>query len=137
MPRVGGPGIDLLDGGTLDGRGGRPRWEVEGLIGATLGAVNLSSYWQVQGPTRVRGPLPASDLRFSGRTWITLDARADVARIVPQAWTRQMTINVTVENVLNDRIDVRDATGTVPNRFQPAYLDPVGRSIRLGVRKLF
>lgn len=137
MPRVGGPGIDLLDGGTLDGRGGRPRWEVEGMIGATLGALNLSSYWQVQGPTRVRGPLPASDLRFSGRTWITLDARADVARIVPRAWTRQMTINVTVENVLNDRIDVRDATGTVPNRFQPAYLDPVGRSIRLGVRKLF
>lgn len=33
--------------------------------------------------------------------------------------------------------DVRDATGAVPNRFQPAYLDPVGRSIRVGVRKLF
>jgi hypothetical protein len=25
----------------------------------------------------------------------------------------------------------------VPNRFQPAFLDPVGRSIRLGIRKLF
>ena len=35
------------------------------------------------------------------------------------------------------RIDVRDATGAVPNRFQPAYLDPLGRSIRLGIRKLF
>ena len=45
-----------------------------------------------------------------------------------------MTINVKVEN---DRIDVRDATGAVPNRFQPAYLDPLGRSIRLGIRKLF
>lgn len=48
-----------------------------------------------------------------------------------------MTINVTVENILNDDIDVRDATGAVPNRFQPAYLDPLGRSIRLGIRKLF
>ena len=43
----------------------------------------------------------------------------------------------TVENLLNDRIDVRDRTGATPNRFQAAYLDPIGRSIRLGVRKLF
>ncbi len=47
-----------------------------------------------------------------------------------------MTINVKVENILNDRIDVRDATGAVPNSFQPEYLDPLGRSIRLGIRKL-
>ncbi|MDR6790531.1 hypothetical protein J2Y58_003914 [Sphingomonas sp. BE138] len=136
-PRAGGAAIDLLDGGTLDGRGGRARWEVEGTVGVSKGAVTLNSYWEVQGPTRVRDPLPASDLRFSGRTWIVLDARADVGQLVPRGWTRQMTINLTVENLLNDRIDVRDATGAVPNRFQPAYLDPVGRSVRLGVRKLF
>lgn len=136
-PRAGGAEIDLLDGGTLDGRGGRARWEVEGTVGVSKGAVTLNSYWEVQGPTRVRDPLPASDLRFSGRTWIVLDARADVGQLVPRGWTRQMTINLTVENLLNDRIDVRDATGAVPNRFQPAYLDPVGRSVRLGVRKLF
>ena len=33
--------------------------------------------------------------------------------------------------------DVTDRDGQTPNRFQPAYLDPIGRSIRIGVRKLF
>ncbi len=136
-PRVGAATIDLLDGGTLDGRGGRPRRELEGTVSVSKGALTLASYMQLQGPTRIRDPLPAADLRFSGRTWILLDARADIAQLVDRPWTRAMTINVTVENILNDRIDVRDATGAVPNRFQPAYLDPLGRSIRLGIRKLF
>ncbi len=137
-PRRGVPAIDLLDGGTLGGTGaGRARWELTGNVGASIGALNVSTYAEIQGPQRVRDPLPASDLRFSGRTWLVFDARADLARIVAQPWTRQLTMNVTVENVLNDRTDVRDATGAVPNRFQPAYLDPLGRSIRLGVRKLF
>lgn len=43
----------------------------------------------------------------------------------------------TIENLLNDRINVTDRTGATPNRFQPAYINPLGRSIRLGVRKKF
>ena len=46
-------------------------------------------------------------------------------------------LQFTIENLLNDRIDVRDRLGRVPNRFQAAYLDPLGRSVRLGLRKLF
>lgn len=135
--RAGVPTIDLLGGGTLDGRGGRPRWELNGFVAATAGAVSASTYLQFQGPTRVRDPLPASDLRFSGRTWMVVDLRGDAERLVHRPWTRQMSVSVTVENPLNDRVNVRDATGAVPNRFQPAYLDPIGRSIRFGVRKLF
>ncbi|MEG8045694.1 hypothetical protein QP185_01235 [Sphingomonas aerolata] len=48
-----------------------------------------------------------------------------------------MTLQLTVENLLNDRIAVRDRLGRTPNRFQAAYIDPVGRSVRLGLRKLF
>ena len=48
-----------------------------------------------------------------------------------------MSLQFTVENMLNDRIQVRDRTGATPNRFQAAYLDPLGRSVRLGLRKLF
>jgi iron complex outermembrane receptor protein len=48
-----------------------------------------------------------------------------------------LSVQFTVENLLNDRIDVRDRNGATPNRFQAAYLDPLGRSIRLGLRKLF
>jgi hypothetical protein len=65
------------------------------------------------------------------------DARFDMSTIVNKRWAKQLTVNFTVENVLNDRIDVRDRNGATPNRFQGAYLDPLGLSIRLGARKLF
>ncbi|MEJ8629591.1 TonB-dependent receptor [Sphingomonas sp. I4] len=58
-------------------------------------------------------------------------------KLVDKAWTDKMRINLTVENLLNDRINVTDRNGNTPNRFQPAFIDPIGRSIRLGVRKLF
>jgi hypothetical protein len=32
---------------------------------------------------------------------------------------------------------VRDAAGATPTGYQPANLDPVGRSVRISVRKLF
>jgi len=47
------------------------------------------------------------------------------------------TMQFTVENLLNDRINVRDRLDRVPNRFQAPYIDPLGRSVRLGLRKLF
>ncbi len=129
--------LDLLDGATLDGTGGRPRWEVEGNLSGSYGPVNIGMFGRLQGATRIRSDLPASDLRLTGRTWLVLYSSLDIARIVPAPWTRKMSMQLTVENLLDDRIDVRDRTGATPNRFQSAYLDPIGRSIRLGVRKLF
>jgi len=129
--------LDLLDGATLDGTGGRPRWEISGNLGLSMGAASFSLDGRLQGPTRIRSALPASDLHFSGRTWLVADMRFDMSTIVNRRWAKQLTVNFTVENVLNDRIDVRDRNGATPNRFQGAYLDPLGRSIRLGARKLF
>jgi hypothetical protein len=44
---------------------------------------------------------------------------------------------VKVENLLNYRINITDRNGNTPNRFQLAYIDSIGRSIRLRVRKFF
>ncbi len=46
-----------------------------------------------------------------------------------------MTLSVT--NLTDAHERVRDATGATPVSYQPAYLDPVGRVVKLGVRKLF
>jgi hypothetical protein len=129
--------LDLLDGETLSGIGGQPRWEVEANVGGGLGPFNLGTFSRLQGPTRIRNDLAASDLRFSGRTWIVLYGQIDIEKVVARPWTKRMSLQLTIENLLNDRINVTDRTGAVPNRFQPAFIDPVGRSIRLGVRKLF
>ena len=131
------PALDLLDGDTLTGTGGRPRWETELNLSGSLGAANIGLYGRLQGPTRIRSDLGASDLRFSGRTWLVPYASLKVEQIVKRPWAKAMMLQFTVENVLNDRINVRDRLRRVPNRFQAAYIDPLGRSFRLGLRKLF
>jgi iron complex outermembrane receptor protein len=131
------PALDLLDGDTLTGTGGRPRWETELNLSGSLGAANIGLYGRLQGPTRIRNDLAASDLRFSGRTWLVPYGFLKVAQMVRRPWAKNMTLQLTVENLLNDRIAVRDRVGRTPNRFQAAYIDPVGRSVRLGLRKLF
>ncbi|WP_320453845.1 TonB-dependent receptor domain-containing protein [Sphingomonas sp. CFBP8993] len=135
--RTGGPVLDLLDGATLNGTGGRPRWDVDLNANLSYGPTSLGLYGRIQGPTRIRSDIAASDLRFSGRNWLVVYTSVDVHKLVDKAWTDKMRINLTVENLLNDRINVTDRNGNIPNRFQPAFIDPIGRSIRLGVRKLF
>jgi hypothetical protein len=42
-----------------------------------------------------------------------------------------------LDNVFNQRREVRDATGMTPLRYQQDYLDPLGRTISIQFRKLF
>lgn len=135
--RNGGAVLDLLDGATIGGTGGRPRWDMDGMISLGYGPANLGVYGRLQGATRIRSDIAASDLRFSGLTLLTLYGSLDLEGVVHRPWSKRMSVQVTVENLLSDRIDVRARDGATPNRFQPAYLDPLGRSIRLGLRKLF
>ena len=135
--RTGGPALDLLDGATLSGTGGRPRWDVDLNGHFSYGLFNLGLYGRLQGPTRIRSDIAASDLRFSGRTWLVLYSFVRLEKVIKKPWTKGLNVNFTVENLLNDRINVTDRDGRTPNRFQPAYIDPIGRSIRVGVRKLF
>ncbi|MEG8052228.1 TonB-dependent receptor [Sphingomonas aerolata] len=65
-----GPALDLLDGDTLTGTGGRPRWETELNLSGSLGAARIGVFGRLQGPTRIRSDLAASDLRFQvGPGW--------------------------------------------------------------------
>jgi hypothetical protein len=46
-------------------------------------------------------------------------------------------VTVAVDNLLDSRLQVRDAAGTTPFSFQGDFLDPLGRSVRFTFRKLF
>ena len=50
---------------------------------------------------------------------------------------RGTRVTLSFDNLLDSRQRVTDATGATPISFQPDYLDPVGRTIRLSIRKLF
>jgi outer membrane receptor protein involved in Fe transport len=48
-----------------------------------------------------------------------------------------MRITFNVNNLLDQRVKVRDNAGLTPLSYQPGYVDPVGRTVRIGIRKLF
>ena len=45
-------------------------------------------------------------------------------------------MSVGVNNLFDRRQHVRAADGTTPLRYQPAYLDPLGRTVSITIRKL-
>ena len=144
--RPGVPELDYLGGSAFNGRGGRPRHEIElsaGFARNGLGAFARAS-WQ-SGTTVNGGPAagggPGSDLRFSSLSTVNLNLFADLSQrpalIARHPWLRGTRLFVSVQNLFDSRLRVRDETGAVPLSYQPDYLDPLGRTVRIGIRRLF
>jgi iron complex outermembrane recepter protein len=136
--RPGAPTLDLLRGGAVANNGGRPRHELQWELGANrrgLGA-RLIGNWR-SGTVVREGSLATDRLRFSPLMQLDLRLFADVGdRFPTAAWARGFRVSLTIANLLNDRQRVRDASGTTPLSYQPAHLDPLGRRVSLGIRKL-
>ena len=144
--REGVPVLDLLNGSATGSRGGQPRHEVElqaGIFKDGLGA-RLTGNWQSS--TFVRGTPDTgggarSDLFFSDFSTLNLRLFADLGqqralvRSVP--FFRGSRVTLAVDNLLDSRLEVRDAAGATPLSYQGDLLDPLGRSVRLTFRKLF
>jgi hypothetical protein len=143
--RPGVPELDFLNGSAGSSSGGRPRHELEfqgGLFKNGLGA-RVTANWH--SGTFVRGGALAGggtgdDLFFNDFTTVNLRLFADLglqpfAREHP--FLRGMRVSLSIDNLFDSRQQVRDRLGTTPISYQPGYLDPLGRSVRLSVRKLF
>ncbi len=137
--RGGLPKLDLLDGAALGAGGGSPRNQVDlqsNFTKAGLG-VALNAKWQ--SGTHVDGAGVADDLRFSDLTTVNVRLFADLgqqplARSHP--WLRGARATLLIDNLFDSRQQVRTAAGATPVSYQPDLLDPVGRSVRLTLRKL-
>ncbi|HYW16522.1 MAG TPA: TonB-dependent receptor, partial [Allosphingosinicella sp.] len=143
--RPGVPELDFLDGSAGGSRGGKPRHQLEfqgGFFKNGMGA-RLTANWQ--NATFVRGGAnpggsTGEDLFFDDFATVNLRLFADLglqkfARARP--FLRGMRVSLSIDNLFDARQQVRDGLGTVPLSYQPGYLDPLGRSVRLSVRKLF
>lgn len=144
--RPGLPVLDLLNGSATGSQGGQPRHLVElraGIGKSGLGA-RLGVNWQ-SGTRVLVDPSGATtspdDLFFSGlatanlRLFADLGQRPDVARRVP--FLRGARISLSIDNLTNQRIGVRDRSGATPIGYQSNLLDPLGRTVTLSFRKLF
>ncbi len=102
--------------------------------------MRLTGQWQ--SPTTVTGGLGTTtgDLHFSGLATANLRLFADLGQqpsLVKHRWARGMRVTLSVTNLLDSRQHVRDANGLTPLSYQPAYLDPMGRTVKISLRKLF
>lgn len=138
----GGPELDLLNGDAIGSSGGQSRHEVQAQAGLThngLGA-RLSASWQSE-TTVNGGATGAQTLRFSDLATFNLRLFANLGQ--QQALTsripflRGSRLSFSVTNIFNSRQHVTDVNGDTPVSYQPAYLDPLGRSVRISFRKLF
>lgn len=140
------PALDLLDGSATGAFGGTSEHRIDlegGWFNNGLG-LRINAAWQSGSLVR-GGPVPgggtASDLRFSGlgtinaRLFLNFDQRKEIVEAVP--FLKGSRISLRINNLTNDIRSVRDATGTVPLRYQPGYLDPLGRTVEISFRKLF
>jgi outer membrane receptor protein involved in Fe transport len=131
--------LDLLDGATLGAGGGSPRNQVDLQTNFTRAGLGVAMNAKWESSTRVAGVLASDDLNFSDMTTVNLRLFADLGQrpiAREQRWLRGVRATLSIDNLFDERQEVRTAAGAVPISYQPDLLDPVGRSVKFTVRKL-
>jgi len=141
LTRPGGPELDLLDGGTSGSGGGQPRHQIDVQLGATNNGIGVRMTGEWESATTVDGGTGTAtgNLHFSSLATANLRLFADLGQnlsLMKYKWARGMRVTLSITNITDSRQHVRDANGDTPITYQPAYLDPMGRAIKLSVRKL-
>lgn len=139
--RDGLPVLDLLDGAAIGARGGQSRNEVQfqaGLFKSGMGGF-LNANWKES--TRISGgSSPTDDLTFSDLTTVNLNLFADLSSrqtwVAKYPWLKGARVSIGIENLFDQRLHVRDGLGETPLSYQPDYLDPLGRTFRVSLRKI-
>ncbi|MGN6155140.1 MAG: hypothetical protein ACTHN4_05335 [Sphingomicrobium sp.] len=132
--------VDVLGGGAIGIGGGRLRHQVDGTAAITSGGIGARMGVTWRGPSRLESRIGGTTdtLSFSPVFILNLRAFADISRFVPHsAWAKGLRLSVDVLNATNDRQKVRDTFGSTPLQYQPAYRDPLGRTIEIEIRKVF
>jgi hypothetical protein len=133
------PALDYLDGEPLGSTGGRPRHEIQ----FETGYYNNGYGARLQGNWRSGTTVDSSsgDLKFSPyfdldlRLFANLSENFDLVSKHP--FFRGASVRFDVDNLLNNRPKVRDASSATPFNYQPDLLEPVGRTVGITFRKLF
>lgn len=135
--RPGTPELDLLAGDTVRG------WGMPRFYGYAYGGINhrgmgLTFNAWYQAPNRILSDDPAGNLRFSSLFKLNLGAYVGLGEVLKdQKWARKLRLGLDIDNATDARQRVTDGNGLVPNRFQRDYMEPVGRTVTLSLRRLF
>ncbi len=138
------PGLPVLDqlSGQVSGRAS-PAHQVQVQAGIKRDALSfrLDGTWK-SGTQVSAGTLGGGDqLTFGSLTTLNLQAEAnlgqDIDLLLKHPWLRGTRITLRVDNLFNARQRVTDENGATPAAYAPGLMDPMGRVVRLSIRKLF
>ena len=147
-----GPALDLLNGDAIGQSGGSPRHELEAQAGYVNNGLGVRLSGNYASGTQVNGGLVGdagsagnasgtTALAFSSLTTLNLrlfaDATGRIDLLVKHPWLRGVRATLAFDNVFDSRQRVTDQTGATPISYQPDYLNPLGRTVRVSIRKLF
>jgi hypothetical protein len=139
----GGPQLNLLNGAAASSTGGQYRNEIQGQLGATLygfGA-RLSADWRSASFVSGGAGSSTGNLVFSDITTINFRLFENFGQqpwaVKASPWLRGSRLTLNINNLFDQRISVHDGAGATPISYQPGYIDPVGRTLTLSLRKLF
>lgn len=134
------PEIDLLAGGATGYGGGLPRHTLRvsaNLAGRGLG-IQVYGTWRSATLIRSAEAPSPTDIYFSPQTNVDTRLFADLGTLVPgNRLLKGARLSVAVTNALDSKQRVRDGSGLTPTRYQPYLLNPLGRVITVGLRKVF
>ncbi|PLR17745.1 TonB-dependent receptor, partial [Caulobacter flavus] len=132
--------LDLLDGASLGRRGGTPRHEVNLQANLTKDGLGcgLRSAWR--SATWVDGGPRGDDLFFADIPTVSLSGFADLGQrkdlVQRYDWLKGSRVTLAVDNLFDEKQQVRDDQGRTPQAYQEDYMDAMGRTVRLSLRKL-
>ena len=135
--RDGLPIIDRLNGGSGSG----PEHEVQLQVGYFQNGMGafLNGSWR--SGYRLNGATANQDLYFSDQANFSLNLFADLSSqpqlLRAHPWLRGTRVQLQAQNLFDTRQSVRDALGFTPQAYQDDFRDPLGRTVRISVRKLF
>ncbi len=139
--RPGLPELDLLNGSATGNNGGSPRHQLQFNGGYTRDGIGsrITLNWRegtsVNGGANGGQALDFGSLTTVGaRLFVNLGEQPGLVRDHP--WLRGSRVSLGVDNLFNARQRVTDAQGEVPFSYQPGYIDPLGRVVRISFRKL-
>lgn len=139
--RQGVPLLDLLNGDSVGAGGGQSEHQVQLQLGYANNGLGVRFDGNYRTGTFVHGDGTGAtgDLHFSDLATFNLRFFADLGgtpKLITKTWARGLRVSIGVNNLFNSRQHVRNANGDTPLRYQPAYLDPLGRTVSITIRKL-
>ena len=138
--------LDLLDGFAFGPTGGNAKHSIRVQSGIFVYGISaqLSGTWNSGSFVRqnaISTQASAGDLRFSDYLLINFGMTVDLgdrfswARKSP--FLRKSRLTFAITNLLDSDVIVKDRSQLVPTAYQTDYLDPIGRTVMLGIRAKF